>query len=1042
VTSADEDIEWACGLHLDRAPLPVRRQAARDRIVAARLRVARTGDSCDYKALVALCTARLRITPGYYRDRHQAVVTLVNVLQDRHVSTGDIEPLRQVAVAYDDEARQILSHRRWFDDALARAATWRLRAVRARRALFRIGGNVGDLDRALADATTVITETETTSRVRREAMDLKASILRQRFRARGDRTDLDVAVDLGRELLDAARRAAALRDIAWSLGGLGQSLAIRAEAFGSKRVDDHAEALACFREAVGAQPPSDVWAASRLASLAGQLRLQADDVVRAGVATPTGVATRTGIDPHVGARAVAILDEAIATHHLAARGATAANARTGHVPWATTDLAQAYLDRHAITGDATDLQHVVRVALGAWDARRGQVGLGVLDTALVVCHAIRRIAGPTDRVGIVTALASTGASGGVPLAQHYVDVLDRANTVMDGVLGAEWVGEGATERHVSNTYRQLREWLIEWHADAACHARRRGHKRDARTHGYHTLEAVERAKQRRMVAHLDVGALRPAPDAAELLARLTVVTAQREALLSHARDGDAGTSLGRTAATNGARIAGWQSEEAERASNDTRLAELGREIGDLHAEIARTDPAYAAARGFVRPSDARAVVDHLPRGTCVVTLYPLDEAVVVVGITAGRRGRDPRVRVAAAPLARSDLDTWQQRIFGSGRQTHWWYGIDGVLKTLSRRLVPALCQVVPGWEGAVAATDPARVGARQRLPRLVLIPTGALHRFPLHAIPLDPADDTRDQRCLIDCFVTTYATTADLLPRVIGRGASPDGVAAVAPGLAETPGSRVPHATVALAQATATAVRRTGVTGEDGARVMVCVREGATRRAVIEDGALRNRRLAMVATHGRAGEAGAREAGLLLHDGTDGSARGAWLVAAEILAALPLDGVEHLHLLACDTHAESPAPGDHLAGLMATLLLRGARSVGATLWTVNEVPAICVAWWFARQMLRGRRDKAAAFRGALLRLRDATCVEVGEALAEILRAVADRPDADRVSIADLREAVQKIDDLSAFERVTKPFARTDAWGAFVFHGAPRCYARS
>ena len=63
-------------------------------------------------------------------------------------------------------------------------------------------------------------------------------------------------------------------------------------------------------------------------------------------------------------------------------------------------------------------------------------------------------------------------------------------------------------------------------------------------------------------------------------------------------------------------------------------------------------------------------------------------------------------------------------------------------------------------------------------------------------------------------------------------------------------------------------------------------------------------------------------------------------------------------------------------------------------------------------------------------------------MAEILRAVADRPDADRVAIADLREAVQKIDDLSAFERVTKPFARTDAWGAFVFHGAPRCYAPS
>ena len=83
VTSAEEDIEWARGLHLDRAPLPVRRQAARDRIVAARLRVARTGDSCDYKALEALCTARLRITPGYYRDRHQAVVTLVNVLRDR-----------------------------------------------------------------------------------------------------------------------------------------------------------------------------------------------------------------------------------------------------------------------------------------------------------------------------------------------------------------------------------------------------------------------------------------------------------------------------------------------------------------------------------------------------------------------------------------------------------------------------------------------------------------------------------------------------------------------------------------------------------------------------------------------------------------------------------------------------------------------------------------------------------------------------------------------------------------------------------------------
>ena len=182
--------------------------------------------------------------------------------------------------------------------------------------------------------------------------------------------------------------------------------------------------------------------------------------------------------------------------------------------------------------------------------------------------------------------------------------------------------------------------------------------------------------------------------------------------------------------------------------------------------------------------------------------------------------------------------------------------------------------------------------------------------------------------------------------------------------------------------------------------------------------------------------------GLLLHSGQlttilDGSpdARAdasdtdaSWVSARELLARLPLDGTRHVQLLACSTHADDPAPGDELAGLISAFLVRGAASVAGTLWPVNELPACLVGWWIASATASGA-SPASAFHDAITRLRHATPSTITATLLELRPASATDPHA--------RDAVDRsLASLASLHPHAQPFSHPAHWAPYVLHGSP------
>lgn len=337
--------------------------------------------------------------------------------------------------------------------------------------------------------------------------------------------------------------------------------------------------------------------------------------------------------------------------------------------------------------------------------------------------------------------------------------------------------------------------------------------------------------------------------------------------------------------------------------------------------------------------------------------------------------------------------------------------------------MPAFAEVVPGWD-RVVGSGPGVLGAdtpAEPTHRLVIVPTGHLHRFPLHAMPINP-DSQRGavDVCLNDRFVISYASTTDILPRANRRVASTDGVATVAPGVGTgTEGSET-HIAVAFAQALAARNRGTAV-----------VRNKATHQAVTTGSVLAGKRLGFVATHGRPGRE--TKAGILLHSGEAADTSGQWLVASDIVANLRLEDVDHLQLIACKTHADNPEPGDLLQGLLPAIMVRGARSVGGTLWEVQEVPAVCVGWWLAGMLLGGETDKALALHRAVRRLRASTCGELRETLIEIRQSLTDAPAVDARGLAAVDATIASI---SIRDMGVRACQEPDRWAPYVLHGAP------
>jgi CHAT domain-containing protein len=284
--------------------------------------------------------------------------------------------------------------------------------------------------------------------------------------------------------------------------------------------------------------------------------------------------------------------------------------------------------------------------------------------------------------------------------------------------------------------------------------------------------------------------------------------------------------------------------------------------------------------------------------------------------------------------------------------------------------------------------------------------------LPLHALPW-PGYDQR----LLDGYTVSYNTTADVLVLSTRKEASPAGTVALAPGLPEGPDGSPLFGSLAEASA---------VTAKANGHLLLGKR--ATVDALLKEHVAAGARWVLLATHGRAGRRDATRAGLLFYnaEGTDA----VWLTAAEILGRLDLIGVEHLGLAACSTHADDPAAGDRLAGLLRALLYRGARSVQATLWPVRDDAATLVSVWTWEALLDGERDKARALRQAIQRLRRCTGAE---AATELRRIAASVPlPADDPAHTQLEGMASEL----AEQGSRRPFQFSTIWAPFVLHGAP------
>ena len=866
---------------------------------------------------------------------------------------------------------------------------------------FTASGRSSDLDRAITAFRNALARAADSPRLQTFALHSLGISLASRHQATRDAEALDAAMAMfGRGLAILPSRHP---DRPRQLGNVASLLSTRYDLRGDPA--DLDRALALEEEALALTPADSTGRALRLGNLANRLSTRHD--LRG--------------DPADLDRALALEEEALA---LTPTDSTDRALRLGN-------LASSLSTRYRLRGDPADLDRALALTEEAWDiARRSGTGLSAVDAAWRLASRLRT----RDHL--------TGSPSGSS-ASRQATVLDHALAILDGILARAGIADERTADTLLARYGHLHAWLVGSLLTLANDARDAGDATSASSHARSAYDAVARAKGRRLAARLHAGALAPGATTTPLVAELDRLGAELDHL-----ERQLGGEASRIAPGAGDDVGSPRLAPASRLSpplSPDRLDALRTAHGraslrqaSLLRDVQALDPRWATARGTASPPSPEEVAASLPPDGAALLLFPLEDNTVALTIR-NHAGASTSVTLDTLPWPRRDLDhlisTALDRLAGTGDG----FVLDTLLHRLATHLVPVISRAFP-------TATPGNVP-----PTLILMPTGALHRIPLHAIPWpSPDGQPSSSSRLADVARVSYAATPDVLvlrAREASRDASaqppasppinPAGIATVAPGLADAPGAHVPDLTVALALATADL---------PGARV--ATRSLASRHAVLAGASLAGASLALVATHGRAGGPdggpdGALRSGLLLHSGQlptilDGSpdARAdasdtdaSWVSARELLARLPLDGTRHVQLLACSTHADDPAPGDELAGLISAFLVRGAASVAGTLWPVNELPACLVGWWIASATASGA-SPASAFHDAITRLRHATPSTITATLLELRPASATDPHA--------RDAVDRsLASLASLHPHSQPFSHPAHWAPYVLHGSPR-----
>ena len=982
---------------VDRATDPRDRRRALIRLASVlRRRRAHLRTPAYLDELVKVGAEIISLTPGHYRDRIGHVTGWAENIRLRSVTKMDATELgRAIGMLAPELTRERPDCPTWVHTHVIAAHFELVQCLRER---FKLTGDVNDLETGLDTldrAARIAPAPEM-----RQCHELRAGLLRFRFRTHGRVADLDEAILAGMGAVAEARRSKPTW-VAGCLLGVAMSLRIRHDwgigtATGTIREEDDLDtAQSCVTEARNALGPGTELPAFGMGVAASIQRRRA----------AREVANGRGTD------ARDMIDEAIRLHELALASHSLGK---GNHPWALTELAGCYLAKYRLDQLDEDLGHAAHCARRAWKARSAQQSVGTLDTATVLVDILTELA---DQRLPVIAADQTGT--GADLHAEIGACLKQANDVLDNLLASAWVGDHDVHQNIANRYQTLRNQLIDWHVRRATEAQEAGDASLAASHATEAHRAIERAKQRQQVAHMDAGTLRPDPLVATDVQELRRVNARIEVMMVGAGDTDAS---GTATDTLGGRAGKGRNPRTSRAFQSSQALErLLADRDQLQKRIMRSDPVFAQAKGFVQPANVDDIVASVPTGTTIVVFYPLETYTAVIGITVETGQSRVRPRVAKAPLKEPQTAALSRQVFANSSISA--PKLPHVLRVLSSRLMPAFAEVVPGWD-RVVGSGPGVLGAdtpAEPTHRLVIVPTGHLHRFPLHAMPINP-DSQRGavDVCLNDRFVISYASTTDILPRANRRVASADGVATVAPGVGTGTDGSETHIAVAFAQALAARNRGTAV-----------IRNKATHQAVTTGSVLAGKRLGFVATHGRPGRE--TKAGILLHSGEVADTSGQWLVASDIVANLRLEDVDHLQLIACKTHADNPEPGDLLQGLLPAIMVRGARSVGGTLWEVQEVPAVCVGWWLAGMLLGGETDKALALHRAVRRLRASACGELRETLIEIRQSLTDAPDVDARGLAAVDATIASI---SIRDMGVRACQEPDRWAPYVLHGAP------
>jgi CHAT domain-containing protein len=146
------------------------------------------------------------------------------------------------------------------------------------------------------------------------------------------------------------------------------------------------------------------------------------------------------------------------------------------------------------------------------------------------------------------------------------------------------------------------------------------------------------------------------------------------------------------------------------------------------------------------------------------------------------------------------------------------------------------------------------------------------------------------------------------------------------------------------------------------------------------------------------------------------------ILTAEVIAGLPLDGLELAVLSACETGLGEAAAGEGVFGLQRAFHLAGARNVVAGLWRVGDEPTAALMALFYHYLWEKKRPPLEALRQAQLAL---------------YRHPQDVPALARVRAPNFAKTVKRVTTAAKGPRPAGKTAPVKQWAAFVLSGAGR-----